>query len=122
MDKGKGLVDLLQSAVDGGVQAVRQVHVTMIKESCDTIQALLGEPKAAKIIGEVQIAGSTVVYEAIRLVNRTVGTLAKAALLSPRMVVPLEEDSINTNTPDTAEPPLPQKPHPLLPILNGIVG
>jgi triacylglycerol lipase len=117
----KGLVKLLELSVDRGVTAVEGVHRSLSKTHFGIASTVHGAQDVSQLVHQLERMGSSGIYSAVRLVNRGVGVLAQTAvtvLEASHEKKTAESDlkegeSVDYNASDL---------HPLLPILNGVVG
>lgn len=75
-----GLKNLIQDAVEAGVDATEDVHLNIMRQPYALLQRIPVIAKPAWAVEQVQQTITQGVYQSIRLVNRAAGTLSSKAL------------------------------------------
>ena len=72
----RGVKDLLQDAVDVGVNVTEEVHQSIARKPYELLAKFTPISAQVKVIEQVQFTITAGVYEAIRTVNKLTGALA----------------------------------------------
>ena len=80
MKELKGLIKLVETAIDKGATTVEEVHKAIASEPLDLLSKIEGLKKPAEGIKNIQQQSIGAVYETIRVVNEEVAKIAKDLL------------------------------------------
>ena len=80
MEQIKGLITLVQEAIENGATSVEEVHRTIANKPLEALKNI--EPIAGPLDSFQQIQDQTIgnIYETIRMVNAQVGDIARDLL------------------------------------------
>jgi hypothetical protein len=79
-NRWRGLVKLVQDAVDHGSRAVERVHLATTARQFAIVEAIPSVTPIAKVVHGIHDGGVAATYSAVRLVNLAVGTSADVVL------------------------------------------
>ncbi len=80
MSKLRGLVDLVEEAIENGANSVEEIHQTIASQPLEILKNIAPLENASETIQDFQERTIGSVYETIRTVNTQVAELAKKML------------------------------------------
>lgn len=80
MGNAREVKDLVQQAIDKGATTVEDVHQAIARMPIDVLERIAPDLPLARTVADVQKMTIGTVYDAIRLVNKKAGDIAKELL------------------------------------------